>query len=90
VNFSGFWDESGQRIAFTFPSGALAVPAGPDTALFVGYLFRTPVAPAAGEDVVARLVGTFQSTSTTATPNFPAATARRNTFAWLAQITEVQ
>jgi hypothetical protein len=84
--FSGFWDESGQRIAFTFVIGG----ATPETALFVGFLFRTPPNPADGQDTVATLTGTFQTTVSAPDPRFPSATARRNTFGWLAQITEVQ
>lgn len=85
VNLSGFWDESSQRIAFTFAVGG----AVPQNAAFVGYLFRTPVSPAPGQDVVATLAGTFQTTTPTA-GDLPQATARRTTFGWLAQITEVQ
>ena len=68
----------------------VTVGGAPETAMFEGYLFRNPPDPGPGQDVVASLAGTFHMTVTSPGNNLPVATARRNTFAWLAQITEVQ
>ena len=82
---SGFWDESSQKMTFTY----VTVGGAPETAVFEGHLFRTPPDPGPGQDVVASLAGTFQMTVAGSGNKLPVATARRNTFAWLAQITEV-
>jgi hypothetical protein len=89
VNLTGLWDEPGQRILFTLSSGAVNPLGTPEVALFVGCLFRTPTNPAVGEDVVVRLAGTFQVNSIDPEPNLPQASARRNTFGWQAEITEI-
>jgi len=92
VAVTGFWNESAQIITFSFnqlPSsdGILNV------AIFTGYLFRTPINPEPGRDVVATLAGFVQSDALRAYSgnNLPIiATARRNIFGWYAQITEIQ
>jgi len=81
----GFWDEVSQTITFGF-SELRPVPTPPFTALFKGYLFRTPRTPAPGRDVMVTLTGFVQvSNSIELLPG----TTRRNVFGWLAQITEV-
>jgi hypothetical protein len=84
-NIDGFWDEVSQTITFGF-SEVRPAPTPPFTALFKGYLFRTPRTPAPGRDVMVTLTGCVQvSSSTDPLPG----TTRRNVFGWFAQITEV-
>ena len=58
TNLSGFWDESSQKMSFTFLPVIMRCP---EIGVFEGYLFRTPPNPAIGQDVVARLAGTVSS-----------------------------
>jgi hypothetical protein len=88
----GFWDESSQRIVFTLFVGDTAQDrVEPWVHFFEGYLFRSPANPVPGQDVVATLAGSFESSRPVVfehlIPVQPS--SRRNTFGWYAQLTEV-
>ena len=89
AEFSGFWDESSQSVAFTI---TVVLPTSTVTASFEGHLFRSPANPEPGRDVVATIAGSLHMSVGNLSPgSFPAiGTSRRNVFGWFAQITEVQ
>ena len=89
AEFRGFWDEVAQRL--TFPVTVIFEGGKPVFGLFTAHLFRTPTAANPGQEVVASLSGHFEVTPSTAAalPFVATGTARRHTFGWFAQITEV-
>jgi hypothetical protein len=90
TDIRGFWDEASQTI--TFDLTVIFDGSVPVIASFRGYLFRSPLNPAPGRDVVATLAGSLQvSAGNLGVSGFPARpTSRRNVFGWFAQVPEVQ
>jgi hypothetical protein len=94
LSISGFWDEIAQFMTFAFRPARTGFPdLSEHLAVFTGYLFRSPVNPAPGQDVTATLAGFVQvppSDSFFVRPGLPIdGTSRRNIFGWYAQINEV-
>ena len=91
VDIQGFWDETARSILFSPISieqaiqGPLQVPI---PVQFKGFLFSTPTTPEPGQDILWTLTGYYQVSSATNLPMI-IGQARRNTFGWFAQITEV-
>ena len=83
---TGFWDEVSQTITFGLSKGQGGLDV---VAVFKGYLFRSPVIPAPGRDVVATLAGSVQVSSGSFAAANLMTSSRRNVFGWFAQITEV-
>jgi hypothetical protein len=85
--FAGLWDETSRKILFSGPGQDHAGRQGPQR-FYEGFLFSTPRNPAPGQDVVWTLVGSVQITDAP-TAQGMGGNARRNTFGWFAQVTEV-
>ena len=91
----GFWNEAAQKIQFSSYAELGAGAQTPVFGIFEGYLFRSPLNPNPGQDVTVTLVGSLLASAQvvgTGTPVLPEVvpSARRSTFGWMAQITEVQ
>lgn len=84
----GIWDEGAQRLVFGVAGAPLD---SPFSGFFESYLFRTPVTPEPGQDIVWTLAGTFTVMfPSVGDPSHPAlASSRRSTFGWYATKTEV-
>jgi hypothetical protein len=92
TRLKGFWNEAAQSIQFTaYAQGADGNPIAV-YGFFEGHLLRTPPNPADGQDVQATLVGCVvlgpQAPAEQVLPGM-VATARRSTFGWMANITEL-
>lgn len=89
----GFWSEAGQKIQFASYREQGGGAQSPVFGIFEGYLFRTPVNPEPGRDTIVTLVGVLlasaQAVDVQVLPEI-APSARRATFGWMAQITEIQ
>ena len=92
LNFVGIWDDTAHSISF---GPLIQPPLGPGDILPVeirefyrGFLFSTPAIPELGQDVLWTLSGFFEVTDPTRLSIYRA-NARRHTFGWSAQITEV-
>ena len=90
VDTQGFWNEASQTMTF----GLVVIFVGGGgtgiVASFDACLFRSPLNPPPGRDVVATLAGKFRvSAGNLPAGSFPGIpTSRRTEFGWLAQITE--
>jgi hypothetical protein len=82
----GLWDETSRTVTFCCPA-QLPFGAGPSR-LYKGFLFSTPRSPTPGQDVVWTLSGFVQVINLNDLTAL-GGNARRNTFGWYAQITEV-
>ena len=86
----GFWDETSQELTFSIVSVGEETNYEISPLLFKGYLFNTPMVPLAGQDVLWTVTGYFQSLDVdNSFPKLAKATARRNVYGWLAQITVI-
>jgi hypothetical protein len=80
----GLWDETARRISFSFKVTS-QIPYSP---LFKGILMSTPRNPQPGQDIIWTLLGSFHAFEL-AIVQGQGGNARRSTFGWFAQITEV-
>ena len=88
LNFTGIWDDTARIISFG-PLLAPAGTAGTDIREFYqGFLFSTPAIPEPGQDILWTLSGFFEVADPLRLGIYQA-NARRHTFGWFAQITEV-
>ena len=89
----GFWNEAGQKIQFASFAEIGGGAQTPVFGIFEGYLFRSPIHPEPGQDVVVTLVGSLlvsaQAIGLEVLPGI-VPSARRSTFGWMAQIDEIQ